>query len=366
MRRRPEWESASGHAEPRTWRSEARHQRQFAAGVGPRREWKDVRTSLSAAEVRDYLTRTPRQLPSRYLYDALGSALFDAICELPWYGITRAEMGLLAAHAGAILPRARGPVRLVELGSGSGAKLAALVTAAGAHTREMAIHLVDVSPSALDTADRAVAAAGISRVVRHERSYEQGLTEAVAATAQGPTLVLFLGSNIGNFDPGPADAFLHHVRRVMRAGDALLLGADLVKPERDLLIAYDDPIGVTAAFNRNLLHRVNRELDGDFRIERFAHRAVWNAAASRVEMHLVSLERQDVQVRAAGLSFTMEAGDYIWTESSYKYTPLDLVSLLERAGLTVTRQWIDERHRFALTRAEAGAAPRGSSLRSVR
>jgi dimethylhistidine N-methyltransferase len=322
-------------------------------------------SSLSASEVREHLRRTPRQLPSRYFYDALGSALFEAICRLPWYGVTRAESALLARHAREILAPADGFARLVELGSGSGLKLAALLESADAHARDVAVDLVDVSPSALEVASRTVAAAGVTRITSYERSYEHGLREALARAADGPTLVLFLGSNIGNFDHSTADAFLRQTRAAMSDGDSLLLGADLVKPEADLRLAYDDPIGVTAAFNRNLLHRVNRELDADFRVDRFAHRAVWNAAASRIEMHLVSLDRQVVHVRGASLSFTLEAGEAIWTESSYKYTPSDLVTRLERAGFSVAAQWIDQRDRFALTMASAGAGRTRRSLRTV-
>jgi dimethylhistidine N-methyltransferase len=309
---------------------------------------------VSAAEVREHLLRSPRQLPSRYLYDALGSALFDAICELPWYGITRAEMALLAAHAGEILKPRSGFAKLVELGSGSGTKLRALLRSAGERARDLRIHLVDVSPSALETASRNVSEAGAGRLVLHQRPYESGLREAMAETDHRErTLALFLGSNIGNFEPAEAQAFLRRARRVLAAGDGFLLGADLVKEERTLLLAYDDPLGVTAAFNRNLLHRMNRELGADFRLDRFAHRAVWNGARSRIEMHLVSLERQDVHVRGAGLTFTLELGETIWTESSYKYTASALRDLLEQAGFSITHQWIDDQRQFALTLAEA-------------
>ena len=165
----------------------------------------------------------------------------------------------------------------------------------------MTVHLVDVSPAALDKATaRARRAARSLTVVAHQATYEAGLSAIRrSADAAGRTLVVFLGSNIGNFDPPGADAFLRGVRAALGPGDALLLGTDLVKPEPELLLAYDDPLGVTAAFNRNLLVRVNRELGGDFDVKRFAHRAVWNAAASRVEMHLVSQRRQRVRVRAS-------------------------------------------------------------------
>src|SRR5581483_2947419 len=167
-------------------------------------------------------------------------------------------------------------------------------------------------------------------------------------------LVLLLGSNIGNYDPPGAAAFLRGVRARLRRGDALLLGADLVKPEPELLLAYDDPLGVTAAFNRNLLVRINRELGGDFDLPHFAHRAVWNRAVSRVEMHLVSRRRQQISIADAQLAFEMDIDDTIWTESSYKYEPGGVRQLLEDAGFALREQWIDRRDGFALSLAEAG------------
>jgi uncharacterized SAM-dependent methyltransferase len=152
--------------------------------------------------------------------------------------------------------------------------------------------------------------------------------------------------------PGAA-AFLALLRASVRPGDYLLLGADLVKPERELLLAYDDPLGLTAAFNRNLLVRLDAELHADFVLERFAHRAVWNREASRVEMHLVSLERQDVCVADIDLRFTLEEGETIWTESSYKYEPQGIRRLVEEAGFRQRRQWIDEPAQFALTLFQA-------------
>jgi dimethylhistidine N-methyltransferase len=303
--------------------------------------------------VQYYLMQRPRQLPSRYLYDDLGSALFEAICCLPWYPITRAEERLLAAH-GADVFRRVAPMTIVELGSGSGEKLRMFLDAADVDSGSLTVHLVDLSSAALDQSTRTLAPLEYVRVITHEATYETGLSDAARTFA--PTdrvLVLFLGSNIGNFDPPACEALLRGIRRELRPGDALLLGADLVKPARDLHLAYDDPLGVTAAFNRNLLVRVNRELGGDFAIDRFAHRAVWNDVASRVEMHLVAQSDMEVQVASAGLGFTMAAGEPIWTESSYKYRADEIVALLGTAGLRATGQWLDARDRFALTLAEA-------------
>ena len=303
-----------------------------------------------AEDVAYYLAQSPRQLPSRYLYDALGSSLFEAICRLPWYRIATIEQSLLSTHAEAVFSRLPPISTVVELGPGSGEKLITLMAASP--ERDVTVHLVDVSPAALEKAATALAALPLLTVAVHEATYEAGLTAiGEPGGAAGHILVVFLGSNIGNFDPPGADAFLRHVRAALSHGDALLLGTDLVKPESELLLAYDDPLGVTAAFNRNLLVRVNRELGGDFEVDQFAHRAVWNAAASRVEMHLVSRSRQRVQVRGAGVDVTFDAGESIWTESSYKYRIDDLPPMLDRAGFQVIGQW--QENGFALTLADA-------------
>jgi uncharacterized SAM-dependent methyltransferase len=187
-------------------------------------------------------------------------------------------------------------------------------------------------------------------VVAHRAVYEVGLQQATAArAARGTTLVAFLGSNLGNFDPPAAEALLHEIRRALRPGDALLLGADLVKPEPELLLAYDDPLGVTAAFNKNLLARINRDLQGDFHLGAFRHRAMWNADDSRVEMHLVSCCPQNVTIRAANLTVRFAADEPIWTESSYKYTPEGIVASVSAAGFRKHEQWIDAEGRFAAT-----------------
>jgi L-histidine N-alpha-methyltransferase len=307
-----------------------------------------------AADVQYYLTLQPRQLPSRYLYDALGSALFDAICRLPWYGITRAETRLLAAHGREIFDRLGRVSTIVELGSGDGEKLRLLVHSGAPHTRPLTIHLVDVSAKALTTSARTVSELNDVVIVLHETTYEVGMEElASEPRAPGRRLAVFLGSNIGNFDVPGAHEFLRAIRRGLGAGDGLLLGADLVKPEPTLQLAYDDPLGVTAAFNRNLLVRINRELGGDFDLEAFEHAAIWNADASRVEMHLVARQPQRVRIPAADLDMRFDTGERIWTESSYKYDPGQVVAMLESAGFQCAAQWIDESDRFALTLAQA-------------
>jgi L-histidine N-alpha-methyltransferase len=314
-------------------------------------ETPQVDRSHFADDVEYYLSQTPRQLPSRYLYDALGSALFEAICQLPWYRIARTEQHLLSVHAPTILERVAPLSALVELGPGSGEKLATLVDAAGSDF-SVTVHLVDVSPAALETATRTIRSRRELIVVPHRATYEEGLSEVRQdVRSSGRTLALFLGSNIGNYDPPGAEACLRNIRKTLSAGDSLLLGTDLIRSEADLLLAYDDPLGVTAAFNRNLLVRANRELGADFDVASFAHRAVWNAQESRVEMQLVSLHKQRVRVATARLDITFDEGEIIWTESSYKYRPDDVRMMLDRAGFRTTEQWTEDH--FGLTLAEA-------------
>ena len=309
-----------------------------------------------ADDVAEYLQRTPRQLPSRYFYDALGSALFEAICRLPWYRVTRAESALLDRYAAEILrpwprqdDRSRPPVQLAELGCGSGEKLGTLIDRGGAAIG--LVQLVDVSAAALQQACEHLDGRPVAAVLAHQQPYEEGLVSMAAHRApDGALAVLFLGSNIGNFDP-PADLeLLARIRAALQPGDALILGTDLVKPVADLLLAYDDPLQVTAAFNRNLLRRVNEELGGTFDLDGFRHEAIWNEPASRMEMHLVSTRRQAVSIRAAALELTFERDERIWTESSYKYRPEQVRALGAAAGFAASAQWIDPAAGFALTR----------------
>lgn len=314
----------------------------------------DSRDGLStfAHDVLHHLQLTPRQLPSRYLYDALGSALFDAICELPWYAITRAESRLLSRHRDELFARLPGLSTFIELGPGTGRKLHALLGGSAPRSLRTA-HLIDLSATALATAARTLADIPGLSVVTHEASFEAGLDAVGRLPRTGRRVVLFLGSNIGNFDTAASALFLNRIRASIGSGDALLLGADLVKPERDLLLAYDDPLGVSAAFNRNVLVRLNRELGANFDVAAFGHRAVWNAPLSRMEMYLVALAAQRVRIDAADLELDLVAGESIWTESSYKYQPDGIVSLVESAGFCATARFVDERDRFALILFEA-------------
>jgi uncharacterized SAM-dependent methyltransferase len=216
--------------------------------------------------------------------------------------------------------------------------------------RSARVHLIDVSSQALELSERTLGPLEHVSIVGHRATYEVGLRRAAADRhGDGPILVLLLGSNLGNLDPPAAGEFLREIRGALRSGDALLLGADLAKPERALLAAYDDPLGVTAAFNKNLLVRINRELGGNFVIEAFDHAIVWNAEASRVEMHLVSLEAQRVRIPLADTVVDFREGETIWTESSYKYSPEQVVELGDGASFDTEDQWIEPEARFSLT-----------------
>lgn len=287
-------------------------------------------------------------MPPRWLYDDLGSALFDAICCLPWYRITRAERALIRARGAAVFAALRDPIEIVELGGGNGEKLDLLLDAAMQAERTVSVRLIDISQAALDAArDRLEAREQAPAVTLTRASYDEALTSL--APPEGSRLVLFLGSNIGNFDPPDARALLRAMGEATGPGGAVLLGADLVKPERELRLAYDDPLQVTAAFNRNLLVRMNRELGANFPIDRFRHEAAWSDEASRVEMRLVATDAVDIAIPAAGVTTRVEPGEWIWTESSYKYTPEGIRALAESAGLGITHQWIDADAGFALS-----------------
>ena len=302
-----------------------------------------------AAEVQRDLALTPKQLQSKYLYDQLGSSLFEAICRLPWYRITRAENRLLQRHAAEIVdvfPSGS----IVELGCGSGEKIAMLARVLQSRGGSAHVHLIDISSQALEQSEQRLKRLEHVSVVGHQSTYEEGLRKAAALReSNAPVLVLLLGSNIGNFDTPAALDFLTRIRRSLRTGDLLLLGADLVKPEADLLLAYDDPLGVTAAFNKNLLVRVNRELGGTFDLDAYAHRAVWNGPEQRIEMHLVSLAAQRVTIAASRVVVDFMAGEHIWTESSYKYDPDQIRDMGSSAGFAALQQWMDPDAAFALT-----------------
>jgi L-histidine N-alpha-methyltransferase len=305
-------------------------------------------TSEFADDVARGLSSRPKSVPPKHFYDELGSRLFDAICRLPWYTITRAELALLPRAASRVLDSG-GARTLVELGPGSGEKLAALLAHAPAPLDGTTIHLVDISAAALDESERKLGAFPGLTLVSHRASFEEGLAAAARGRKRGERrLVLFLGSNVGNLDAEASARFLCMVRHSLEPGDGLLLGADLVKDEAALLLAYDDPLGVTAAFDKNLLVRMNRELGADFDLDAFDHRALWNAAESRVEMHLVARRACRVTVPGSGVVAEFAAGESLFTESSYKYELDSLTARVTSCGFTAEQAWRDDDARYAL------------------
>jgi L-histidine Nalpha-methyltransferase len=301
-----------------------------------------------ALEVSAGLTRPgQKELPSKYLYDPVGSALFEVICELPEYGVTRSEERLLQLHAREIVDQLPRPVVVAELGSGTGRKTRLLLEALS-RWQSTWYHPIELSPAALAVLRRELRDINSISIVGFEREYLDGLREVAARRAPGEhLLVLFLGSNIGNFDGAAGSDFLRDLRPILQPGDSLLLGTDMLKPVQTLIDAYDDPIGVTAAFNLNLLARINRELGADFNLQRFAHQAIFNEETRSVEMHLRSRSRQNVTILEASVSVQFEKDETIWTESSHKYSQEELVGLAQHSGFRPKAQWMDQSWGFA-------------------
>jgi dimethylhistidine N-methyltransferase len=288
-----------------------------------------------------------KEMPSKYLYDEVGSGLFDVICVLPEYGLSRAGMRTLVRNAPEIISMLPSPVIVAELGSGSGIKTRVLLEALAKRQR-VHYYPIDISGSALSRCEREIGQIDQVSIVGFERAYLEGLREVSARRKEGEKIfVLFLGSTIGNFDRPAGDQFLREVRGILQAGDALLLATDLEKPVEQLVNAYDDEAGVTAAFNMNYLARLNRELGADFDLEQFEHVARYDETERRVEMHLRSKAFQRVDIKAAGLRFYMREGETIWTESSHKYNTAEVIAMGERTGYTCAGQWVDEEWPFA-------------------
>lgn len=295
-----------------------------------------------ADAVRQGLTRPQRELPSCYLYDEVGSALYEAITLLPEYGLSRADERLLCRHADNILSLLPDRLIVTELGSGSARKTRWLLQALVNRTAPLIYIPIDLSASALRNCRKELFGLGGLSLVGLERSYLDGLQEVAAHRSPDHTLlVLFLGSTLGNFERSAAEVFLSGIRRNLQPGDALLMGTDLEKPTADLLPAYDDPLGVTAAFNRNLLVRVNRELNGDFITSRFHHDVRYDAAQRRIEMHLRSDRRQTVHIEDAGLTCDFRSDETIWTESCHKFNLDELRGMATRSGFHSVAQWVD-------------------------
>ena len=301
-----------------------------------------------ARSVRDGLSKPgQRELPSIYLYDEIGTALFEVITVLPEYGLTRADERLLRQYAPAIFDQRSPPVVVAELGSGSGRKTRWLLETL-ARREPVSYYPIDISPSALAKCERELADLGAVSIVGLETSYLDGVRAVASLRRPDQTLlVLFLGSTVGNFDRAAAEQFLREIRRCLLPGDALLLGTDLEKPAAQMLLAYDDPAGVTAAFNLNLLARINRELGGDFVLRNFAHEVRYHERERRIEMHLRSLRTQSVTIREAGFACTLKEGETIWTEACHKYRVEEIPGMAARTGFVCEAQWVDGEWPFA-------------------
>lgn len=306
--------------------------------------------SVFARDVRDGLGKPgQKQLPSTYLYDDLGTALFEAITLLPEYGLTRADARLLQRHSRDIAAALPSPVAVAELGSGAGLKTRWILEALTARdTSHLTYYPIDISRSALAKCRSELENIPGLIIAEKEENYLEGLRDVITQRSPHQTLLLlFLGSTIGNFDHHAAEKFLGEIRSLLAPGDALLLGADLEKPIAQLLDAYDDPTGVTAAFNLNILARINRELDADFNLRNFAHEARYDRAERRIEMHLCSKISQLVNIRAAGLSVALSEGETIWTEASHKFDLGKIQEMSRNAGFECRRQWVDAEWPFA-------------------
>lgn len=307
----------------------------------------DARAAFES-DVHRGLSNTPKQLPPKYFYDELGSHLFEAICLLPEYYPTRAENEILERYSDDIVSAFDGPKTLLEMGSGSATKTRCLIEAVLKQQSELLYVPVDISASALETSSRVLLQSfpGL-RIEAYAGEYFDGLA-ALASRPQGTrTLALFLGSNIGNFDAGESRTFLRAMRKVLRVGDALLLGADLKKDVGALEAAYNDALGVTAAFNLNLLVRINRELDADFDVRFFKHEVDYNEEVGRVETHIVSTRTQTIHVRGLDLEVQFLEGERMHTENSYKYDLDGLSRIAVETGFVRTHTWLDEREQFS-------------------
>jgi L-histidine N-alpha-methyltransferase len=305
----------------------------------------DVRTGLSGFG--------QKTLPCRYFYDAVGSALFEAITHLAEYGLTRADARILQAHAAKITAHLPGRLMVAELGSGSGTKTRPVLESLRGR-QPVSYFPIDVSSTALELCARELEP--LAAITPIEASYLEGMEDVRSRRLPGEKLlVLFLGSTIGNFEPNAAAEFLRSLRSLLCPGDGLLLGTDLVKSTDRLLAAYDDAAGVTAAFNLNLLARINRELGADFNLRHFHHEARYHAEAQRIEMHLRARNRQLVHIGEAGMEVEFAAGETILTEVCHKFRPTQIGDLARATGFRLEHQWIDEEWGFAESLMVAGA-----------
>ena len=295
------------------------------------------------------LTSESKSIPPKYFYDERGSQLFEAITETEEYYPTRTEAAILAEHGEAMLDAAGHGLTVVELGSGSSTKTRLLLERLAARQPRVDYVPIDISPTVVTEFGEQLLADYPSLHIRGLIcDYHRALGELKEPTDER-RLFLFLGSSMGNFTPAQAVALLSVIREAMGPRDSLLLGLDLKKDPAVLHRAYNDAQGVTAAFNLNLLERINRELGGQFELERFAHVAFYHAERGRIEMHLESCVSQIVPVEAFGRGFTFRAGERIHTENSYKFDRDQLERLLAEAGLALSHQWLDAQQWFALS-----------------
>jgi dimethylhistidine N-methyltransferase len=300
-----------------------------------------------ARDVRTGLLARPKWLPCKYFYDAEGSRLFEEICALPEYYLTRAEYEILQVHASALAELFPEPVSLIELGSGSAVKTRLLIEAFVRRQTALRYIPIDISRAALeDSARRLLLEYPTLEIMAVVAEYHEGLRHLPSQNGQ-PRLMLWLGSNVGNFHRRDAAAFLAEVRRTMTTADRLLVGIDLRKDRSILEPAYDDARGITARFNLNLLERINRELAADFDPQEFRHRAVYNEEAGRIEMYLDSQRAQRVRLDRLDLKVSFGAGEATHTENSYKYSFAEIEGLAATAGLLVEGQWQDRANYFS-------------------
>jgi dimethylhistidine N-methyltransferase len=314
--------------------------------VAPRLNFIDLHPAIASLEeeVVAGLARNPKQLPPKLFYDARGSKLFEEITRLPEYYLTRTEMGILEGAAAELAAELLDGSILVELGSGSSAKVGLLLDQARA--RDLTYMPVDLSATQLrEAAERLADERPSLRVVALCTDYSSGF-EIPNASLYSRRLLFFPGSTVGNFEPAEAKRFLSGCRAALVPGDSLVMGVDLRKDPLTLNAAYNDAAGVTAEFNLNLLRRINRELGSDFQLEQFAHEAHYDEEAGRIEMHLRSLVDQEVHL--GGRTFRFAAGETIHTENSYKYSLAGIRSLGEEAGFKVERVLLDEGAMFTV------------------
>ena len=304
----------------------------------------------------DGLMAERKQLPCHFLYDATGSRLFERICELPEYYLTRAELSILRAQADALIPGGPWPLELIELGSGSSIKTRVLIDAALRVHPEVHYFPIDVSSTILTESAQSIAREFPKlRVTGIVGDYSSGL-EWLAHRRRGlvDRLVLFLGSTIGNFEPQSAESFLRSITQVIpNSRDALLFGTDLIKSPARLEAAYDDSQGITAQFIRNLLVRINRELGGSFDPMSFTYQARFHEELGRVEMHLISRWDQEVEISAIRQTVTLAAGESIHMESSRKFSVAGLRLLARQAGYLEEGAWLDLHGDYRLQRWRA-------------